>query len=95
MEGMGVYIWNDGRMYQGQYKDDKKHGYGVYTWADGRCYEGYWYRGKQHGLGTYFVPKDEKIKAGLWEDGKRIEWFNEAQVGAINSNQLDYSSFFH
>lgn len=41
------------------------------------------------------MPKDEKIKSGLWEDGKRIEWFNETQVSAINSNQLDYSSFFH
>lgn len=57
---MGIYIWNDGRVYQGQYKDDKKHGFGIYTWADGRCYEGYWYRGKQHGVGTYYVPKDGK-----------------------------------
>ena len=23
MEGMGIYIWNDGRKYEGQYKDDK------------------------------------------------------------------------
>ncbi len=91
MEGTGIYIWNDGRMYQGQYKDDKKHGYGVYTWADGRCYEGYWFRGKQHGLGTYLVPKDGKVKFGLWEDGKRIEWFNEGQVQAINNMQLDYT----
>lgn len=91
MEGTGIYIWNDGRMYQGQYKDDKKHGYGVYTWADGRCYEGYWFRGKQHGLGTYLVPKDGKVKFGFWEDGKRIEWFNESQVSAINSLQLDYT----
>ena len=95
MEGIGIYIWNDGRMYQGQYKDDKKHGFGVYTWADGRCYEGYWYRGKQHGLGTYYVPKDDKVKYGLWEDGKRIEWFNETQVQSINTNQLEYTSFFH
>ena len=86
MEGMGIYIWNDGRVYQGQYKDDKKHGFGVYTWADGRCYEGYWYRGKQHGVGTYFVPKDEKLKFGLWEDGKRIEWFDQEQVSSINYN---------
>jgi hypothetical protein len=28
-------------------------------------------------LGTYLVPKDGKVKFGLWEDGKRIEWFNE------------------
>ena len=95
MEGMGVYIWNDGRKYEGQYKDDKKHGFGVYTWADGRSYEGYWGKGKQHGIGTYVVPKDEKVKYGLWEDGRRTEWFSEADVNLINQRRLDYSQFFH
>ena len=67
----------------------------MYTWADGRCYEGYWYRGKQHGLGTYLVPKDEKKKFGLWEDGKRIEWFDEGKIEAINSGKFDYTTLFH
>jgi hypothetical protein len=38
MEGMGVYTWADGRKYEGEYKDDKKHGYGLYEWVDGRHY---------------------------------------------------------
>jgi len=80
MEGIGIYTWSDGRVYQGLYRDDKKHGYGIYQWTDGRIYEGYWYRGKQHGLGIYHVPKEEKIKYGLWEDGKRIEWFSQEQA---------------
>jgi hypothetical protein len=46
MEGIGIYTWNDGRKYEGMYKDDKKHGYGVYLWADGRTYEGFWFKGK-------------------------------------------------
>jgi hypothetical protein len=46
MEGMGLYTWNDGRSYEGFYKDDKKHGFGIYIWADGRKYEGYWVKGK-------------------------------------------------
>jgi hypothetical protein len=94
MEGLGIYIWNDGRRYEGQYKDDKKHGFGVYTWADGRAYEGYWFKGKQHGIGTYLVAKDNKVKFGLWEDGKRIEWFNEEDVISINKGALDYTNFF-
>lgn len=36
MEGVGVYTWQDGRIYEGEYKDDKKHGYGLYIWADKR-----------------------------------------------------------
>jgi hypothetical protein len=95
MEGMGIYVWSDGRVYQGQYREDKKHGFGVYTWQDGRRYEGYWYRGKQHGLGIYFQQKDQKPKYGLWEDGKRIQWFNEmAQVEAIAAGTFDYSQYF-
>ena len=94
MEGFGYYVWNDGRKYEGQYKDDKKHGFGIYSWADGRCYEGYWWKGKQHGLGTYYVPKEGKIKYGLWEDGKRIEWFNEEDISDINLRKYDYKKFF-
>ena len=41
------------------------------------------------------MPKDNKMKFGLWEDGKRIEWFNETQVQAINNLQLNYTTFFH
>ena len=40
MHGVGTYKWSDGRMYHGEYKDDKKHGQGVYVWADGRAYVG-------------------------------------------------------
>ena len=94
MSGSGIYKWNDGRVFKGQYKDDKKHGYGVYTWADERQYCGYWYMGKQHGIGTYFIKKENKLKYGLWEDGRRKEWFNEEQVRAINRHEMDYTTFF-
>lgn len=32
MHGKGVFTWKDGRKYEGEYKDDQKHGYGVFTW---------------------------------------------------------------
>ena len=40
MHGEGEYIWQDGRTYKGEYKNDKKHGYGEYTWSDKRKYLG-------------------------------------------------------
>ena len=92
MEGVGIYTWNDGRVYEGEYKDDKKHGYGIYQWADGRKYKGYWTRGKQNGIGNYIVSSEDKLKFGLWEDGKRIKWFDQAsEVPLINNKQLDYT----
>lgn len=43
MNGIGIYIWKDGRQFQGYYKDDKKHGYGIYIWPDTKSYAGWWY----------------------------------------------------
>ena len=36
MNGKGIYKWIDGKMYEGEYINDKKHGYGVFTWQDGK-----------------------------------------------------------
>ncbi len=30
MHGKGVYEWKDGRKYEGEYQNDKKHGFGCY-----------------------------------------------------------------
>jgi hypothetical protein len=40
MNGMGVFTWKDGKKYEGEYLNDKKHGYGRIVWPDGRVYEG-------------------------------------------------------
>ena len=46
MEGYGVFKWEDGKRYEGEYIADKKEGWGVFFWPDGRKYEGYWKNGK-------------------------------------------------
>ena len=56
-------------------------------------YKGNWLGGKQHGLGLYTVPGQE-VRCGLWEEGKRIEWFDKAQVYQIETGRLDYRNFF-
>ena len=74
MEGYGVFNWPDGRVYKGEYVNDKKEGYGEFEWSDGRKYYGFWKEGKQKGKGKFFNPKTNEWKEGLWEKGKRIEW---------------------
>ena len=46
MEGHGVFVWPDGRKYEGDYMEDKKEGRGTFYWPDGRKYEGDWKNGK-------------------------------------------------
>ena len=36
MEGYGYMIWQDGRKYEGQFKNGKKHGFGIFTFASGK-----------------------------------------------------------
>jgi hypothetical protein len=96
MDGYGIYTWKDGRKYEGHYKDDKKNGFGIYIWADGRTYEGHWVKGKQHGLGMYTMSHEAggERKNGLWEDGRRIEWFEDDVIEKINRLEVDYKAFF-
>ena len=46
MNGKGEFRWPDGRVYDGEYKNDIKHGDGVYIWPDGRMYQGKFFNGK-------------------------------------------------
>ena len=45
MNGFGKFMWADGRVYEGHYYQDKKHGKGIYKWPDGRNYEGNFKKG--------------------------------------------------
>lgn len=89
MDDFGIYTWQDGRMYEGFYIEDKKHGYGVYTWSDQKKYSGWWVSGKQHGLGVFISREGAKRKFGVWEDGKKVRWFNTEEVQAIESGQVE------
>jgi len=40
MDGYGTMTWTDGKKYEGEYKNDQKHGFGTFYWGDGRFYSG-------------------------------------------------------
>lgn len=46
MNGRGIYKWPDGRIYEGDYVDDKKEGQGILISASGKKYDGAWKSGK-------------------------------------------------
>ena len=85
MHGHGKLCWPDGRSYEGNYNNDKKHGIGLHIWADGKKYYGNWEKGKSHGLGIYLSNEGEK-KFGVWKNGKKEKWLSEKEFREINNN---------
>ena len=74
MNGQGTYIYQDGDKYEGEWRDDKRHGKGTVTYrgTDGSIveqYQGEWAEGKMHGYGRY-VYADSGVYEGQWVDGK-------------------------
>ena len=51
--GRCIQILPSGNTFEGDYRDDKKHGRGIYTFASGNRYEGDFIDGKRHGRGIY------------------------------------------
>ena len=73
MHGNGIFRWNDGRVYEGQFINDRKEGYGILTWPDNRKYEGSWVNGKQDGYG-WFTSSSGIRQQGNWVEGK-VQWW--------------------
>lgn len=68
MNGLGKFTWPDGSRYEGEYKDDLKHGFGTFFWADHKKWTGFWIFGMMQGIGT-LVIKGSSFK-GEWDNGK-------------------------
>jgi hypothetical protein len=86
MEGEGVYIWQSGAEYRGEYKNDLKHGkgsfkqpdlYGKYTFRNmlSKEYEGEWFDGVPINTGKLRIYKLEKTLEVNW-DGQKLQIVN-------------------
>lgn len=81
MEGYGEFYWQDGKIFKGYFKKDKKEGFGIYMSNDPfKICIGFWRNGKQQGVGKYFTHKE--IKWGLWDNGEHERWF-ESEYEAV------------
>jgi hypothetical protein len=84
MHGRGIYHYdngchqvgpNDGKeelvaRYDGEFKENTKHGLGTYYNVDGSEYSGRYIEGQQCGRGVFTWP-DGSVYEGDWKDGKR------------------------
>ena len=61
---------NKAEVYEGEWRDGKKHGQGTYTFASGSKYVGKFRGGKKHGQGIYTFAKGDKY-IGEFKEGKK------------------------
>lgn len=76
--GYGIYTWDNGDIYQGEFKNNWINGYGVYKYHDDKIfkeYSGEWIDGVRNGHGTMWYAEtdaDERDKyTGGWLNGDR------------------------
>ncbi|TNV84187.1 hypothetical protein FGO68_gene4901 [Halteria grandinella] len=67
--GTGRWEHEDGRTYEGEWRDGKSNGQGNETYADGGTYQGEFKDDKRHGHGK-IVYADGDIYEGEWKDGE-------------------------
>lgn len=66
IQGIGLMKYPNGNKYQGNFKDNLRHGYGVYTLKDESFYEGEWKNDKLDGPGSYTF-KNKNQFFGSWK----------------------------
>lgn len=69
MHGKGEFLWPNGMVYRGGYKDGLREGYGVLSYPDGKQFEGYWEKGREDGFGTERLDGIE-VRQGIWRKGQ-------------------------
>merc|ERR1719221_2471598 len=71
--GQGRQTWQDGRVFEGQFKDGKFDGHGRMEWhmpTGLMVYEGQYVDDLKHGSGRYVWP-DNRVYDGQWQRGQR------------------------
>jgi len=94
--GKGIYRWNNGSIYDGEYRNDLRHGKGRFMWANGESYIGDYRNDERTGKGIYLWPDGSRYEGDFlsgMRHGRGIftsttgviyegEWFDDLQHGA-------------
>ena len=67
ISGYGVFIYDDGSIYEGNFSQKKPDGQGLLMKNDGSIYNGEFKNGKYNGYGILVKP-DGSEQEGIWED---------------------------
>ena len=80
MEGKGVYTFNNGNIYEGEFKNNKQNGKGILVYSEGKCkFEGDFVDGKIDGNGVYWFSNGDR-QVGNFRQGEPIGKHSVIQV---------------
>ncbi len=82
--GYGVYTWNNGEQYVGEWINKKRNGKGINYFTSGVIYDGVWKEDYLNGYGKQ-ISKNGDTLSGFWENGKYIGE-NIAKAGCISGD---------
>ena len=68
-DGYGKLVMNSGDVYEGNWKNNKRHGQGKYTYSNGEWYSGNWVNGVSQGKGEFHY-KNGNVYRGNFSNGK-------------------------
>lgn len=84
ISGYGVFIYEDGSYYEGNFSQKMPNGQGSLTKNDGSIYLGEFKNGKFNGYGIFANP-DGSVQEGIWEEGRYLGEVTN-QYGCISGN---------
>ena len=88
-EGQGTLREPNGRVYTGNWKNNKRNGQGQQTFQDGSWYNGNWSNDKMDGYGEYHYANGEVYK-GYFKGGK---WNGQGTIYDAYGNIKDSGYF--
>ncbi|MCB1327225.1 MAG: hypothetical protein H7A21_05580 [Spirochaetales bacterium] len=68
--GTGIYVYESGDRYSGEFKDGLRHGRGTFEYANGDRYVGNYENGQRSGQGVYTFANGDRYQ-GEWQNGLR------------------------
>lgn len=92
--GTGTFKWNDGTVYEGEWKEDKINGKGKLTIPDKGTYEGYFENGQKQGQGKYNFQNGDIYEGNFSQDkmsgqGKYTFSNGDTYYGEFLDNQFN------
>ena len=71
--GYGIFIFDDGRVYEGQWKKELFEGMGRLVFVSGSKYTGEFKKGRMHGYGKINLPNGREIKCEAINDEIQVD----------------------